>query len=261
MTAIVAIGGGELKDLDTLAIDREVVRLTGAISPRALFVPTASDDSDDYAQTFQAVYGGQLGCAIDVLRLIKDPPPPDRVTALIRGADLVYVGGGNTLRMMRRWRRTGVDRLLVEAYERGAVMTGLSAGALCWFRFGHSDSMSFYHPERWDYIRVRGLGLIPATGCPHHDGEQRGESFRRMIARDGGIGIALDDGCAFEMVDGAYRIVTSRPAAGAVKVFRRGGQVITEPIAQRPDFVPLGELLPSRRSTRHVRAVSPGAAS
>ena len=143
---------------------------------------------------------------------------------------------------MRRWRRLGVDRMLVDAHRRGTVLAGLSAGAVCWFRFGHSDSMSFYHPERWDYIRVRCLGLIPGTCCPHYDGEHRDASFRSMIGRTGGVGIALDDGCALEVVDGAYRILTSRPEAGAYRVTRHRGRVEQEPIPQRADDAPLADL-------------------
>jgi len=75
-------------------------------------------------------------------------------------SDIVYVGGGNTLLMMRIWRRFGLDKVLKGAYEAGIVLAGISAGSICWFDSGHSDSMSFYNPRNWKYINVKGLGLM-----------------------------------------------------------------------------------------------------
>jgi dipeptidase E len=243
--SIVAIGGGELKDLETLAIDRRVVERTGVARPNVLFIPTASSDDERYVETVRKVYGGRLGCEIEVLRLIAETPMPDPIAALIADADLVYVGGGNTLKMMRRWRRLGVDRLLVDAYRRGTVLSGLSAGALCWFAYGHSDSLSFYHPDHWDYIRVRCLGLVSGTCCPHYDGERRDPSFHRLIERTGDIGIALDDCCALEIVDGSFKVLTSREGAGAYRVTRRHGTVRQESIPQRSVYSPLAEIFDS----------------
>ena len=79
--------------------------------------------------------------------------------------------------MMRRWRRLGVDALLREAYERGAVLCGVSAGAICWFDSGHSDSRSFYS-EDWNYIAVTGMGLVEGLACPHYNGETDGAPRR-----------------------------------------------------------------------------------
>jgi dipeptidase E len=115
-------------------------------------------------------------------------------------ANIVYVGGGNTLLMMRILRRLGVDQVLRAAYESGIVLSGISAGAICWFDSGQSDSMSFYNPRNWKYINVKGLGLIHGIHCPHYNGMTRGvprrSEFRQMIARIGGTGIALENNCA-----------------------------------------------------------------
>jgi dipeptidase E len=236
---IVAIGGGEMKLGDTLPIDTYIVERTGAEWPIALFIPTASGDSEEYAQIVADVYGAQLGCTVNVLRLIANPPPFEQIAELIRGSDLIYVGGGNTLKMMRLWRRLGVDRLLFEALGNGKVLCGLSAGALCWFAYGHSDSMRFYHPDDWDYIRVKCLGMLPFTGCPHYDGEGRDKSFQTMIARDGGIGIAIDDCAAFEADGDQFRILSARDGAGAYRVERIRGQIVQTPIPISTDFQPL----------------------
>jgi dipeptidase E len=239
---IVAIGGGEMKLGDTLPIDKYIVERTGAQWPIALFIPTASSDAEGYAQVVSEVYGAQLGCTVEVLRLIENPPPHERIAEMIRGADLIYVGGGNTLKMMRLWRRLGVDKLLLEAHANGKVLCGLSAGALCWFAYGHSDSMAFYHPDDWDYIRVKCLGILPFTGCPHYDGEGRDKSFQTMIARDGGIGIAIDDCAAFEADGDQFRILSARNGAGAYRVERVRGKIVQTPIPVESSFLPLSSL-------------------
>lgn len=239
---VVAIGGGEMKLGQTFPIDKYIVERTGARWPVALFIPTASSDAEEYAQTFSDIYGGQLGCTVNVLRLLKNPPPPEHIGELIRSADLIYVGGGNTLKMMRLWRRLGVDTLLQEAHADGKVLCGLSAGALCWFQFGHSDSMSFSTPDNWDYIRVKCLGILPFTGCPHYDGEGRDLSFQTMIDKQGGIGIAIDDCAAFEADGDQYRILSARAGAGAYRVERIRRQIVQTPISISPDFQQLSSL-------------------
>ena len=108
MGKLVAIGGGEMALGETLAIDKEIVSLTGKDRPRALFIPTASSDSREYWQGFQCVYGQELGCVTDVLYLLGVSPTKGELEQKILSSDLIYVGGGNTLKMMRRWRRLGV---------------------------------------------------------------------------------------------------------------------------------------------------------
>ena len=247
MGKLVAIGGGEMAERETLAIDKEIVSRTGKDRPSALFIPTASGDSPEYWQSFQYVYGQELGCETDVLYLLGVSPTKGELEKKILAVDLVYVGGGNTLRMMRRWRKLGVDRALKEAYMRGVVLSGLSAGFICWFSWGHSDSMAFYRPDSWRYIRVRGMGLINALACPHFNGESLGvkrkEAFEKNLLKHSGVGIAIDDNCAIEVVDGMYRVITSRMGAGAYKLLSRGGELTTERIVQKEEYEPMDLLL------------------
>ena len=168
MGSIVAIGGGAIRTLATEPLDREIVLLSGKSRPHALLVPTASSDDTDYAVVFDRVYRSRLGCTTDVLYLLGSTPDPRVVREKIDRADIIYVGGGNTLMMMRRWRHLGVDTLLRAAFERGAVVCGVSAGAICWFERGHSDSMAFYNADDWKYIAVTGLGLVKGIACPHY---------------------------------------------------------------------------------------------
>jgi dipeptidase E len=240
---IVAIGGGGLALRETLAIDREIVRLTERRRPRALFIPTASSDNPDYCRAFRLIYGDRLGCQCDELLLLNDPPPHAALARTVREADLIYVGGGNTLKMMRRWRRLGVDRLLAQARKRGTVLSGVSAGANCWFEYGSSDSMKFYRPQDWKFIRVRGLGFLPATCCPHYHRESREASFAEMIGRHGGVGIALDDHTALVVIGDQYRVLVSKPTGRGYKVARDGGAVQVEPLHPKHSLSDLGRLV------------------
>jgi dipeptidase E len=113
--AIVAIGGGEIRTRGTAPIDREIIRLSGKKHPRLLFIPTASSDSEDYWKHVQEYFGGFLKCKTSVLCLINEHPSRKQIRKAILSADIVYVGGGNTLKMMRLWRRLGVDKLLKSA--------------------------------------------------------------------------------------------------------------------------------------------------
>ena len=133
MKSLVVIGGGEISKKETLPIDKHIVALTGKRSPKALFIPTASGDADGYCATFHKIYGNILGCKTDVLLLLHSTPSYQALKKNILSSDLIYVGGGNTLAMIRRWRHLGVDKLLKKAYEQGIVMAGLSAGGICWF--------------------------------------------------------------------------------------------------------------------------------
>lgn len=244
MERLVAIGGGEIKDLETLIIDREIVRLTDKAHPHALFIPTASGDPDGYCQTFHQVYGDKLGCRTDVLRVASRTPTNQEIEDKISWADLVYVGGGNTLRMLRRWRQLGVDKLLKKAYQQGTVMSDLSAGSICWFEYGHSDSNKFKanQGDQWNFMRVRGLGFILGTHCPHYHHEKREIGFDEMIRRYGGTGIALDNNTALEVMDSKYRIITAISAPAAYKLYKSSNQVVRVPLPATTEFLPLSDL-------------------
>lgn len=253
MRAIVAIGGGVIKTRGTTAIDREIIRLCGKKHPNLLFIPTATSDSELYWQHIQKYFGGFLKCKTDVLFLLQERPSQKHIRTKIDWADIVYVGGGNTLLMMRVWRRLGVDKLLKAAYRRGTVLCGISAGAICWFESGHSDSMSFYNPKRWKYINVKGLGLAKGVLCPHYNSMTRGiprrMDFREMIRKVGGVGIALDNNCALELIDGRfYRVITSKNYARAHRIYKAGGKVIAEQLRRQEQPAPMALLVSRSRS-------------
>jgi len=239
---IVAIGGGSVGAGETLNIDKEIVKLSGKNKPKTLFIPTASYDDLDYWKEFKKTYHKRLGCKTDLLLLLKETPTKKEMRDKILSADIIYVGGGNTLKMIRRWRYLGVDKLIKQAYNKGTVCCGLSAGALCWFKYGHSDSEFYYHPDNWDYIRVLCLGFVPVTLCPHYDTEKRDKSFQKMIKSKGGFGVALDNNCAIEIVDDQYKIVTSTNTAQAYTVRKRRGKIMQQVIVKQARLSPLKQL-------------------
>ncbi len=239
---IVAIGGGKIATRQTLPIDREIIRLSQRKNPSLLFIPTASSDSEIYWKQVRDYFGGFLKCKTDVLFLMKEKPSRKQIRNKISAADIIYVGGGNTLQMIRIWRRLGVDKLLIAAYKKGTVLAGVSAGSICWFDSGHSDSMSFYNPRQWKYINVKGLGLIPGIHCPHYNGKTRGvprrKNFQDLIRKTGGLGIAIENNCAIEFRDGRiFKVLVSTPRAKAYRVFKREGKVVEEQIRSYSRFI------------------------
>lgn len=228
---IVAIGGGEIGrpgyPVELTAIDAEVVRLTGKRRPCVVFLPTATVDDPVYVRTVDEHYGGRLGCRVEPLPLFDRTRDSADIARVIAAADIVYVGGGNTLRMMKLWRRRGVDRLLAEAASNGTVLAGVSAGAICWCAAGVSDSRSYTSRDgAWPYIAVRGLGLLDVLLCPHYDsGPGRQDALRRLVPRTGLVGIGLDDCAGFEVLDDRYRILSCRHGSTAHLVDRAGAQV------------------------------------
>ena len=219
---IVAIGGGEIKTKETLRIDRFIVELTGKSSPRALFVPTASGDAEGYCRTFDNIYGKVLGCRTDHLLLLAKAEELPTVEERIKRADLIYVGGGNTLRMMRRWRQLGIDRLMEDAGNDRTVLSGLSAGAICWHAWGCSDSRSFSRNADWSFIRVKGLGFCRGMFCPHLDAEKRKAPFKDMVHRRQCMGIACDNNAAI-WYDGHSATVKTSHRHAAAYAFRPEG--------------------------------------
>ncbi|HZS90371.1 MAG TPA: peptidase E [Chloroflexota bacterium] len=228
---IIALGGGGFSmEPDNPLLDDYVVAATGKEQPRICFIPTASGDSDNYVLRFYQAFAGR-GCRATHLPLFQRKVADLR--SLILQQDAVYIGGGNTANMLAVWRLHGLDVVLREAWEAGVVLAGISAGALCWFEGGTTDS---FGPT---LVPLRdGLGLLAGSLCAHYDGEeQRRPLYRRCVAE--GIlpgGLAIDDGCAvhFEGTEiGA--IVSSRPTARAYRVERSdtGDCVVETPLDAR----------------------------
>ena len=145
MATIVAIGGGEIGRpgylLETLEIDRKILEYSGKGSPRLCFLPTATHDSEVYIAAIEKLYGQMLGCTVRNLQLTKQEYEYEELLDVVMLSDIIYVGGGNTKFMIEDWNRLSLDRILLSAIDNDVVLAGLSAGAMCWFDYGASDSV------------------------------------------------------------------------------------------------------------------------
>lgn len=147
----------------------------------------------------------------------------------IKIADIIYVGGGNTAKLMRLLRKYGIDKMLVEAYNDDKVLCGVSAGGICWCDWGNSDSEINSSKNRM--IRVKGLGLIHILFAPHIVTEpNRAESVKQMMKRTYGVPAIELDNAALEIVDNQYRILTNDNNSVAQKCYWKNGEYITENI-------------------------------
>jgi dipeptidase E len=247
MKKIIAIGGGEIGrpgyPVETTTIDKEIIKLTGKKNPKLLFIPTASSDSEGYYQTVQKHFDKKLSCKTDVLSLIKNNLSKKEIEDKILKSDIIYVGGGNALKMMKIWKKMGVDKILIKAYEKGIVMSGLSAGSICWFKYGNSDSRKFANPDA-GLIKVTGLGLVNALYCPHYAFEAyRKADLKKMMRKTSGVAIAMDNCCSIEIIDNKYKIISSKKTANAYKVYWKENNFFEELIKKEKKLKPLSLLL------------------
>ena len=220
MGKIVAIGGGEIGrpgfDVETKDIDLEIIRMTGKSNPNLLFIPTASSDSETYIDAVQNHFGLQLGCQISNLLLHSNNYTIKEISNLVFSSDIIYVGGGNTKMMLSMWKKAGLDKILKQAFEEtDIVFSGLSAGAICWFNYGSSDSERFQNPDA-PLIGLPCLGFIDLVVCPHFDVEEdRKPDFKKLMRQFDNIGIGLDNCCALKIEGNSYQIITSKEHANA----------------------------------------------
>lgn len=157
-------------------------------------------------------------------------------------ADIIYVGGGNTLKLMQYLKKYTIDKMLVKAYNQGSVMCGVSAGAICWCQYGNSDSRRFTSNSD-KLIKVTGLGMLPILVCPHYDKEiTRQQELKRMMKTTYKIpAIALDNGTAIEVNGNQFRIITSLPNAKARKCYWKAKQYMIQEIPLN-QYMPIEEL-------------------
>ena len=223
---IVAMGGGGFStDPDNPLLDDFVLSLSPRQPARICFIPTASADSADYLVQFYRAFSGRALptdlTLFDAPTLPKHPSRSSDLGEFVVGQDILYVGGGSTANLLGLWRAHSLDKILRAAWTEGAVLCGVSAGMICWFREGVTDSFGGLEPLH------DGLAFIDASACPHYDAEEdRRPTFHRLIAEGMPAGYAADDGAALyfrgtELVE----VVTSRPDASAYRVSLANGQI------------------------------------
>jgi dipeptidase E len=218
---IIAMGGGGFSmEPENPLLDDFILRLTNKRRPRVCFLPTAGGDTDGYIERFYKAFGKRRSLPSH-LGLFRRTHVDLR--AYLMGRDVIYVGGGNTANMLAVWRVHGVDAILRRAWAAGVVMCGVSAGALCWFGGGVTDS---YGPLA---ALDDGLGLLQGSMCPHYDGEaKRRPTYQKLVARGQlPAGYAADDGAGLHFVGRRLaEVVTSRRTAAGYRVERLGRRAV-----------------------------------
>lgn len=215
------MGGGGFMLERRSPLDDFLLSLSPADHPRVCFIPTPAGDSDRVVAAFFEAFS-RRDCRPSCLRLFGAPEDP---AELLASQDVIYVSGGSTANALALWRLHGVDRALLEAWSRGAVLGGVSAGANCWFECSVTDSFGLQLAPLRD-----GLALLSGSFCPHYDGEElRRPVYRRLVDDGLPAGYAADDGAALHFVGTELRdVVASRSGACAYRV-EPGAETPIEP--------------------------------
>lgn len=217
---IIAMGGGGFSmEPENPLLDLYILGQSEKETPKVCFVPTASGDADNYIARFYTAFE-RHECIPSHLSLFS--PPTRDLEAYVMDKDIIYVGGGNTKNLLALWKEWGLDIILRKAWQRGKIMAGVSAGSICWFEEGVTDSFgSGLEP-------LKALGFLKGSNCPHYDGEEdRQPAYKRLVgsSRISG-GFAADDGAALHYIDEELvKAVSSRPEAKAYHVCKTEGKV------------------------------------
>ena len=183
-------------------------KLTEKATPKMCFIPTASGDDEGYIERWYEACDG-LEIEPHILRVWINSVDQQRTwEEMILPMDAIVVGGGNTLNMLAIWEAQGISALLKKAYENGTVMTGGSAGSLCWFNAGTTDS----RPK--EYSIVECLGFLDYSHCPHYHSEASRIPLYHENIRTGKLteGYACDDRSGIHFVNGQFQQAVSLDA-------------------------------------------------
>ena len=198
---IIAIGGGGFGANPGQGIIEEyILKQTKKKNPKICFIPTATGDNEAYKVNFYSTFTN-LNCCPSHLDFFKRTPD---LNDLILNQDAIFVGGGNTKSMLAVWKEWGLDKILKKAYRDGIVMSGVSAGAICWFQNGITDSWA-------SNLKIMPcLNFIKGTCCPHYDEEpERRPAVKKLLlsnkikdvfAVDGGAALHIKDEKIFKSV-------------------------------------------------------------
>src|SRR4030095_4438101 len=229
---IIALGGGGFsEDNGNLLLDEYILQQTRKTRPNVLFLPTAGGDHEDYIAKFYRSYK-KLNCSPSHLSLSKKTLPFRKLEQIILSQDVVFVGGGSPRFLMQVWRKCGMDKIIKKAWKQGIVMSGMSAGAICWYEDG------FKNPKDNIWRRISCLGFLEASFCTHYDksGGLR-SAYRKMISSgelDSGYGV--QDGVALHYIGTELKhVISDVPNAKAFYVRKSGFRVTEKEI--KPSYI------------------------
>lgn len=206
---------------------RYAADLTGEKQAKVLFLNTASSSTPRYHEGAQANIEA-IGCEYSTFDFFNSIRPDYR--DYILSHDMIYVGGGNTRSLVTLWKEYGVDKIIREGWQNGIVLTGFSAGAICWFEECLTDSLA------GDPQAIKGLGFLAGSACPHYDVEEsrRPTYIKRVANKEILPGYALNDLTAVHFKDGElYKALTTKERLHPVSVSADGSETVRE-----AEFIP-----------------------
>lgn len=230
---VIGTSGGFAIEPRNKRIDRYILAQSTASKPKICFIGTASGDSKSYIQRFYNFFN-QENCTPSHLPLFKTKII-DREGFLL-AQDIIYVGGGNTKNMLAIWRDWGIDKILEKAYHQGVILSGISAGSLCWFEQGISDSV----PEHLSALNC--LGFIKGSNVPFY-GEEKKKIYPEWI-KSGTIssGIATEISVGVHYENGVLKkVFSSRKGPKAYKYIWQEEQLVEEII--KPEYIELSDTI------------------
>lgn len=216
---IIAFGGGGFsQEPDNDLLDNYILKASHKDKPKICFLPTASGDAQGYIDGFYNFFKNK-NCIPSHLSLFYGQT--DKMEKFILAQDILYVGGGNTKNMLLLWKEWKLDKAIIKAYKSGTVLCGISAGSMCWFEQGLTDSI----PKRLSKLEC--LGILKGSNCVHFDSEPKRRPLYRKLIQTGQLmnGIATDDGCALHYIDEKlFKIISSRQTAKAYSFSRQSNK-------------------------------------
>ena len=221
---IVAMGGGGWgMEPDNPLLDWYIYKLSDNKEPKVCFIPTASGDSEEYIQRF---YRHFIPKPARLSHLSLFEPSTSDLETLILGQDIIYVGGGNTKNLIALWKEWELDCILRKAWQKGIILCGVSAGSICWFKEGVTDSI----PGERTVLNC--LSFLAGSNCPHYNWEAYKNGYHRLLSEELiSPGYAADDGVGLHFIgDRLEKVVSSRPEAKAYHLEKKGGEIVKNPL-------------------------------
>ena len=221
---IIAIGGGGFgRSNSSYLIEKYILNLSEKNYPKICFLPTATGDDSSYIVRFYSIFT-RLNCIPSHIEFFKRTID---IRNHIMNQDIVFVGGGNTKSMLAVWNDWGMSGLLNNAYNEGIIMSGVSAGAICWFTNGITDS--------WDkkLKTLPCLDFIKGTCCPHYDEEPERIPYVKKILLNNKISncIAIEGGSAMHFIDGKpFKNISFKKGKNTYNVFLENNDIVEAPL-------------------------------